>query len=310
MRTGSVLVALAIMLVVLGTGVSYSAYDGSAQTVTQTTVQTYITTQLSVATTRSTVWLVKGQTIDLAAAGQLNCASYYYSTLNLTAGQVHVSYTTAGDSVSFWLLTQADYGRWKTMNGCDEQWAFKGVDQPFITKAGSADFTAQIPSSGKYPIIFMNADAYRAVKIVFNVDTGARDTVSTSTSVRTVVSTQLTTLTTESTQATTQTSASTTSVSTTARTTSSDSEDVQSWMDYRLLLGLGAIVVVAVVAVLLLMRRRKAAPPAPTGVTTQPAIKAASSAPAPAMSTKFCMHCGAKNPINSIYCQECGQQTQ
>ncbi len=295
---------------VLGTGLSYSDYNESSQTVTLTTVLPYTTTELSVTRTSSTVWLVKGQVIDLPAAGQVNCASYFFGSMNLTAGQVHISYTTAGDSVTFWLLTPDDYARWKALEGCDEEWGFRGVDKLFVFKSGSADFTAQIPSSGKYPFIFMNADKYRAAKIVFNVDAGVRETQSTRTSVRTVYSTQLTTLTTESTaystQETTLTSVSTTSSPTTTRTTSSDWTNVQSWMDYRLLLALGAIVVVAVVAALLLMKRGKAAPPAPTGVTTQPAIKAVSSATAPAISTKFCMHCGAKTPSNSIYCQECG----
>ena len=315
MKTGSVLVVLAILFVVLGTGLSYSEYNESSQTVTLTTVRSYTTTELSVTSTRSTVWLVKGQVIDLAAAGQVNCASYFFGSMNLTAGQVHISYTIGGmpgDAVSFWLLTPDDYVKWKALVGCDEEWSFKSVDKLFVFQSGSADFTAQIPSSGKYPFIFMNADKIRAAKIVFNVDAGVREIQSTRTSVRTVNSTQLTTLTTESTaystQETTITSVSTASSPTATRTTSSDWTNVQSWIDYRLLLALGAIVVVAVVAALLLMKRGKAAPPAPTGVTTQPAIKAVSSATAPAISTKFCMHCGAKTPSNSGFCQECGAQ--
>ena len=310
MKTASVFVALVILLAVLGTGLSYSEHNESSETVTVTTVRSYTTTELSVTNTKSTIWLVKGQVIDLDAAGQVNCASYFFGNMNLTAGQVHISYTTAGIAVTFWLLTPDDYAKWRALVGCEEEWAFTSVDKLFIYKAGSADFTAQIPSSGKYYFIFMNADKYRAAKIVFNVDAGVRETQSTRTSVRTIYSTQLTTLTTSnttySTQETNLTSVSITPSPTIIRTTSSDWTNFQSWIDYRLLLALGAIVVVAVVAALLLMKRGKAAPPAPTGVTTQPAVKAVSSAAAPAISTKFCMHCGAKTPGNSAYCQECG----
>ena len=158
----------------------------------------------------------------------------------------------------------------------------------------------------------MNADKYRATKIVFNVDAGVRETQSTRTSVRTVYSTQYTTLTTESTvyssQETTLTSVSTASGSTATRTTSSDWTNAQSWMDYRLFLALGAIVVVAVVVALLLMRRGKASPPASTDVPARPLPKTVSPTPASVMSTKFCMNCGAKTPSNSVYCQECGAQ--
>jgi len=76
-------------------------------------------------------------------------------------------------------------------------------------------------------------------------------------------------------------------------------------------LGLVAIVVIVIVVVFAFRRKKKAVLPSPPTVqvpavppTLPPPVEAPVVAPVPA--TKYCVHCGAQIPVESIYCGKCG----
>jgi len=73
---------------------------------------------------------------------------------------------------------------------------------------------------------------------------------------------------------------------------------------------LGLAVIVAIVIVVFAFRRRKKAAPPPTlevpAVPPTPPLPVKAPAVAPAPATKYCVHCGAQIPVESIYCGKCG----
>jgi len=75
------------------------------------------------------------------------------------------------------------------------------------------------------------------------------------------------------------------------------------------ILGL-AVIVAIVIAVFAFRRKKKAAPPwpptpeAPPVPPTPPPVEAPAVTPVPTI--KFCVHCGAQIPVESIYCGKCG----
>jgi len=73
---------------------------------------------------------------------------------------------------------------------------------------------------------------------------------------------------------------------------------------------LGLAVIVAIVIVVFAFRRRKKAAPPPTlevpAVPPTPPLPVEAPAVAPVPATKYCVHCGARIPVESIYCGKCG----
>lgn len=71
---------------------------------------------------------------------------------------------------------------------------------------------------------------------------------------------------------------------------------------------LGLIPIVAGVAVLILGFRKAGAPaaPAPVPPPSPPAATYAPSEPAAPGPVRFCIHCGASNPVESKFCKKCG----
>jgi len=74
---------------------------------------------------------------------------------------------------------------------------------------------------------------------------------------------------------------------------------------------LGLAVIVAIVIAVFAFRRKKKAPPtwpptleAPAVPPAPPPVEAPAVAPVPTM--KYCVHCGAQIPVESIYCGKCG----
>jgi len=71
-----------------------------------------------------------------------------------------------------------------------------------------------------------------------------------------------------------------------------------------------AVIVAIVIAVFAFRRKKKAAPPwpptpeAPAVPPTPPPVEAPAVTPVPTI--KFCVHCGAQIPVESIYCGKCG----
>jgi len=52
------------------------------------------------------------------------------------------------------------------------------------------------------------------------------------------------------------------------------------------------------------------AAPAPTTPPTAPAATYAGSVPAAPGAVRFCIHCGAENPLDSKFCKKCGQKQE
>jgi len=75
---------------------------------------------------------------------------------------------------------------------------------------------------------------------------------------------------------------------------------------------LGLIPIVAGVAVLILGFRKPGAPAVPTLTTppSAPAAPYAPSVPAAPGPVRFCIHCGAPNPVESKFCKKCGQKQE
>lgn len=75
---------------------------------------------------------------------------------------------------------------------------------------------------------------------------------------------------------------------------------------------LGLIPIVAGVAVLMLGFRKAGAPvaPAPVAPPSPPAATYAPSVPAAPGPVRFCIHCGASNPVESKFCKKCGQKQE
>jgi hypothetical protein len=291
MKMTGVLMTVAVVLVVIGAGLSYVGYNESLQNVTLTSTRSYTitstrtvastSTESIVMTTSSTNWLLEGEMIDLPAAGQAYCGYYESRYFTLDPGQVHVSFQTDGKPVDYWVVTQADYDRMTKAKTCQAFWNTKGLTSG---KSNAKEFTVTIPSSGEYYFVFQNTDNYNAVTITLDIDTGLQQTEYTVTNEHTVYSTQQT-------------------VFPTQTVTSS----VQSG-GVGLLLYIGiALIVVAVVVLAIGMRRGVSPSPAPVPPATPVATSAPAVSPASVpVARKFCINCGAPLPIQMVFCNKCG----
>jgi ribosomal protein L40E len=295
MKMTSVLVGLAVVLAVIGAGLSYTGYNESLQsltvtgtrsfTVTSLTTVASISTESAVMTTISTDWLLQEEVIDLPAGGQAYCGYYGYRILSLDAGQVHVSYHTDGRPVSFWLLNERDFQRWKGLRGCEQPLYFKeGV--AFKFKSGTYEFTTAVPSTGEYYFLFFNDDKSHGVVVTLNVDAGTQQTEYTVTNEHTVYSTEQTIYPTQ--------------------TMTFSTEPV----------GIGALFysgigLIVVAVVLLGVSRIRGSRPSSAPVPTTRAAQPAPTAPAvPSLKTagKFCINCGAPLPVQATFCNKCGSR--
>ena len=161
-------------------------------------------------------------------------------------------------------------------------------------------FALKVSSVGHYEfaavatLLDERGNGVYSYKELFEVEVTS-STLSTTTTL-VALSTSTTTATSTSSYTTTTTIASTSNPISSTRTATAAQSTITSaqtaWPDYAgvLIFGAMAVVAVVVIALLLFMRSKKGVPPAP----------------APAISTKFCMHRGAKIPRGSDFCQECG----
>lgn len=291
MKMSGILVTLAVVLVVIGAGLSYVGYNESLQSVTQTSIRSFTVTSMTteastvtesiVITTSSTDWILQDEIFDLQAPGQAYCGYWSSANATLEAGEVHVSYSTDGRPVEFWMLSPGDYVKWKAVKTCQNAWNYHGI----VSKSSKAeDLTVSVPSDGLYYFVFMNTNKYDAIVVTLNVDAGIKQNEYTVTNEHTVYSTG---------QAIFPTQTVTTSVQ-------------PGVVGSLLYLGI-ALIVVAVVVLAIGMRSgvslsRAPAPPATSVATLAPAVSPAS---AP-VARKFCINCGAPLPIQMVFCNKCG----
>jgi hypothetical protein len=275
MKIGSLLVALAVVLVVVGAGLSYSGYGDSLRVSTVTSTQSFTTTstktiastrtETSIITTSSTLSILD-QSIDLQGIkGQGPRIGGYYDWINSTldSGKVHVSYSSEGGRVDFWMLTEDQFKAYQARHNVEPN--VPNIVQKL--QSSSYEFTKDIQTSATYYFVFQNQNQ-GPVSIALHVDGGMR------TEVVTTMREQVNYLT-QATPFVTQTvSFSTTSVG----------------LGLLFYAGIGLIIVAGIV--LAVSRIKHAAPRPPP-----PVIPA---------SGKFCINCGADLQAGATTCNKCG----
>jgi hypothetical protein len=287
-RTGSVLVALAVVLAVLGAGASYSGYNEGLQTLTVTSTKALTVTSTEtvastsaksfVTTTRSTNWILEGEVINLDAASEHYCGLYNYLSMSLDAGQVHVSYRTDGRFVDFWMLTAADFTRWEAAHSCVETMTMYGVAHKFYSNAFES--TVTLASGGDYYIVFMNENKHYPVVVTLDVDAGIQERQFTVTTESIMYSTHQTVYPTQVVAAVVR----------------------PAGLGLLFFSGAGLIVVAAIVLVVSRKRGATESSSAPISTTT-PAVS-----PHEPTAGKFCMNCGAPLPSHATFCNKCGSK--
>jgi ribosomal protein L40E len=339
MKTGSLLVILAIVLGVLGAGLSYSGYNESLHVRTVTNTQSYTSaftknipstrTEIIVITTSSTLSILD-QTLDIPGIKNTNYCGYYdYVSSTLEAGKVNVSYGSDREPVDFWMLSEAQFKQFESRrfgHGCEP-----GV--PYIAqklRSSSYEFTKDIQTSATYYFVILNKNN-GPVSITLHVDRGVQTSVLTRTNEEVDYLTQVSPFVTE--------------------TKSFSSHPVGFGPLFYSGVGL-----VVVAGILLVIGRMKGAAPRPTQVSPVVSVapvlqaqaedsryvgyvakleelktrrkisdetyqrlrdeygkKLAGVAPSPLARTgaepatgKFCMNCGALLPVHVTFCSKCG----
>jgi hypothetical protein len=274
MKIGGLLVALAVVLVVVGAGLSYSGYSESLRVSTVTSTQSFTTTstrtiastrtETSVITTSSTL-LILDQVFDIQGINGSTryCAYFRWVNSTLEAGKVNVSYSSEGGRVDFWILSEIGFKAFQARRGCE-------VDVPYVVQklqSVSYEFTNNIGTSATYYFVFMNQNN-GPVSITLHVDGGMHTEVLTTTREQVSYSTQATPFVTES-----------MSVSTTS-----------AGLGLLFYAGIGLVIVAGIV---LAVSRIKGAAPRPA----PPVIP---------VSGKFCINCGADLQAGATICNKCG----
>ncbi|MGB9023949.1 MAG: zinc ribbon domain-containing protein [Candidatus Bathyarchaeia archaeon] len=286
--------ALAVLLAVLGAGVSYSGYNASLQTTTSTSTQLVTATstrtlastsrELVLMTTSGTSWILQDELIDIpAGTTQVYCGYTASRHAYLEAGQVHVSYHTESTyhPVDFWMMTEDQWTRWSNLRYCSQLLAFQGIATK-ISRSGY-EFTTEIGSAGAYYFAFMNENRY-PITVTLNVDAGLQTSEVTLTKATTVYSTQVSPYVTEKVTVSTRP------------------------VGFGLLFYAGIGLIAVAVIALAISRMKNAAPrtaPPSTLASVVHAGPVVSPPPAPTTG-KFCTNCGAPLPARATFCNKCG----
>jgi hypothetical protein len=302
MKIGSLLVALAVILVVVGAGLSYSGYNESlrvstqsftstsTRTITSTETHEYVSTETHVSTTTSNESILD-ETFDVQSWGAYFCYWHYYN-VPIDAGQVHVSYNSSAGAVDFWLLDEKGFARYNSTQYCGDLYKVGSIAHQFGSSTYKADVT--IPSSGTYYVVFLNRSVNKStimVKIDYSVP---KETVVTETEEHTYThySTQQSPLMTEVVTLSTQ----------------------HGELGVPFYGGIG-LVIVAVILLVFSVVTRKPSPaptrlPSPGPAELAPPPPAAAQAPQSTLitETKLCRFCGANIRPDSKYCEECGNK--
>jgi len=293
MKAGVVFVVLALILAVLGAGLSYSGYAESLQIVTVTSTQSYTTmstktlpstrSEISVFTTRSTLSILD-EVLDIRGIKGTKYSGYYdHLSSTLYVGKVNISYRSEGGPVDFWMLDENAFNAYQARRRIDTGYA----NEAYKMRSSSGEFTVNIQETGAYYFVFVNRNQ-GPVSITLHVDGGLQTEVVTKTNEHVEYSTQVGTLVTQ--------------------TVSSSSHPVGLGLTF--FVGIGSIVAAAVVLFVGVRRR-----PVPVSVSAlQPAARVAEPAgsvippsPLPPVG-KFCINCGASLPKHVSFCNKCGSK--
>jgi len=286
MRTGTVLVILAVLLAILGAGFSYSGYNESFRVTTVTSTQQVTATSTitkAVGTAVSTVTesgskVVLSETIDLEAPEKKYCGYYDWRHASIDAGQVHGSFNSIGGPVDFWMLTETQLGKWNTTKGCDPLLKVAAVASRFGSI--SYDFTTNIASSGTYYFAFMNTNT-KSVSIQLKVELYYQE----------VVLRESTSYSTESSPYVT-------------KTVTVDTRP--AGLGLLFFCGIGLIVIAGIVLTLGIKKPpvRSPAHVLPTSSVVAPKVEPPSG---PTLG-RFCIDCGAPIPAHAVFCNKCGSK--
>jgi hypothetical protein len=300
LKTATALIGLAIILAVLGAGLSYSGYNGSqvltvrsSQPMTATSTLTVASTssELVLMTTSSMNWILQDEVIDIPAGQtQVYCGYTDSRHVSLETGQVHVSYSTESEyhHVDFWMVNEDDYTRWSNLRHCSDILSYQSTSKPFVAKLGRSgyEFTTEIGSAGTYYFAFMNENNY-PITVTLNVDAGLQTSEITITKATTYFSTQESPYVTE-------------------KVTSSI---VPAGFGLLFYAGIGLIAVAAIV--LVISKLKSTAPRTALPSTSAPAVAQTGPVISPAAATsadKFCTNCGAPLPARATFCNKCGSK--
>lgn len=185
LKAGTLLVLLAVVLGVLGAGLSYTGYNASLRVVTVTNIQSYATNVISstrtgtiVVTTASTLSILDNVIeIPSNVQGATGCL-YAAQALTLDAGKIDVSYHTDGGAVDFWMLTEGQWAEFqdRMQSTCE----YGQSSRVFKPHSASYDFTTDVPTSATYYFAFVNKNV-GSVMVWLHVDGSIRTTVLTKT---------------------------------------------------------------------------------------------------------------------------------
>jgi hypothetical protein len=290
MKTGSLLVILALALGVLGAGLSYSGYNESLSIQTVTSTQSYTSTstkiiastrtESSIITTSSTLSILD-QTLDISGIkGTKYCGYYDYVSSTLEEGKVNVSYRSEGGRVDFWMLTESQFTAFEARRSCEPDVHSK----MFKPNSASYEFTADIPATATYYFAFLNKNN-GPVSVTLHVDGGIHSSVLTKTKEQVEYSTQASPFVTET-------------VSLSSR---------PAGFGLLFYSGIGLVIAAGIV---LAVGRMKGAAPRPTRASAAtpvaPAAPVVLPPPPESAAGKFCINCGAHLPAHATFCNKCG----
>lgn len=320
MRATGVLLVSSVVLAVLGVGLSYTGYNGNAQTGTMT--RTVTTTQSTVV--RSTV--ITGTSVELSIVWTATtksleqsfnvanicydcCGIYDSATAELESGKLHISYhsviapTPTATGIApiigpdFLIMNPNQYQQWVTKGTCFELSQTPAVAKIF--NRPSYEGIVDVPSNGTYYLVVVNRIKDSGVSVTVDLWHDAPQTLvtvthlhplwgtSTLTEYSTTYSTYLSTYTVEASQAGTA-----------------------PYVAYILFVAAVGMLLGAVYVRRAGRSKQKAtgepAGFAPSKIASQQSTKAVALSPTSPLHTKFCQSCGAKILGSSVYCQECG----
>lgn len=304
MKASILLPTLAIVVVIIGSGLSYFGYNESLQSVTVTSTKSVThtstrivastTTESTVYLTSSTAWIVQEEVIDIEGIGafggqQKTCWVYDSVQSTLDVGPMHVSYSSEGGNVDFWMLSKGQWDQWDDVAAtCGSVHSVEATVMRSSSKA--YEFSKDIKSAGDYYFVFLNRNI-GSVSVTLNVDAGVKHTEMTETSEHTSYSTIESPFVTETVKL----------------------ESHPAGLGVIFYFGIPVAVAGIGLVIFPLSRRRgplgsqtirPGAPVAPS--VAQPTPSVARAPPPAGFAGKFCINCGVPLPAHATFCSKCG----
>lgn len=161
---------LLTVILLVAAGFSFAGFD-VARSLQNTTVTT--TYMLTIQTTYSNSVLSDSYIINGTAGTQYGCSINYYQTdrdaITLSAGNIRVSYSSAGGAVNLWVMSQDEYSSWTAPgHDCNSIKALPAL----VTRLYSHgdDIIVSIPTAGVYYFVFDNENR-ALVSVRINIET-------------------------------------------------------------------------------------------------------------------------------------------